>query len=347
MAMTLIDEAVAAGARQSRACGVLGISCRTLRRWQAGVDDLGDKRRGASGYADHALTDEEKAEIVAVCNSPEYQSLPPSQIVPSLADKGQYLASVASFYRVLHEHNQVNRRGKAEPLREVLKPRAWMATKPNEVWSWDITFLPTCIRGVFMRLYMIVDVFSRLVVAWEVHEDERAEHASKLIDKACLKHGIKRDQLTLHSDNGSPMKGATMLTTLQRLGVMPSFSRPSVSDDNPYSESLFRTLKYSPAYPSKPFADIHQARQWVHTFVNWYNNKHHHSGIKFVTPAQRHNGQDQIILQNRQSIYEAAKLARPDRWRNRSTRNWERPTQVWLNPPKEHYDSQVDLKRAA
>ena len=133
MAMTLIDEAVAAGARQSRACGVLGISCRTLRRWRAGVDDPGDKRRGASGCSNHALTVEEKAEIVAVCNSPEYQSLPPSQIVPDLADKGQYVASVATFYRVLHDFNQANRRGKAESPRVVTKPKAWMATKPNEI----------------------------------------------------------------------------------------------------------------------------------------------------------------------------------------------------------------------
>lgn len=212
---------------------------------------------------------------------------------------------------------------------------------------WDITFLPTCIRGVFLRLYMIVDVCSRLMVALEIHKDEKSEHASKLIDKACLKHGITRDQLALHSDNGSPMKGATMLATLKRLGVIPSFSRPSVSDDNPFSESLFRTLKYSPAYPSKPFAGIHQPRQWVHTFVNWYNNEHRHSGIKFVPPAQRHSGQDQIILQIRQAVYEAAKLARPDRWRNRSTRNWDRPQQVWLNPLKEHYNRQADLKRAA
>ncbi len=347
MAMTLIEEAVTAGARQRLACGVLGISCRTLRRWQAGVDDLADKRRGGSGHANHALTTEEKAEIVAVCNRTEYQSLPPSQILPDLADKGQYLASVATFYRVLHERNQVNRRGKAEPPRFIPKPQAWVATKPNELWSWDITFLPTDIRGVFLRLYMIVDVFSRLVVGWEIHEDEKAEHASRLIEKACLKHGVNPNQLALHSDNGSPMKGATMLATLQRLGVMPSFSRPSVSDDNPYSESLFRTLKYSPAYPSQPFANLEQARQWVHTFVNWYNNEHRHSGIKFVTPAQRHYGKDQQILENRQAVYEAAKLTKPDRWRNRSTRNWERVEKVWLNPPKEHYNTRVDLKRAA
>ena len=141
MAMTLIDEALAAGARQYKACHVLGISCRTLRRWQAGADGLADKRCGASGCSNHALTDEEKTEIVAVCNSPEYQSLPPSQIVPDLADKGQHLASVATFYRVLHDFNQANRRGKAESPKKVPKPKALMTKKPNMLWSWDITFL--------------------------------------------------------------------------------------------------------------------------------------------------------------------------------------------------------------
>ncbi len=143
------------------------------------------------------------------------------------------------------------------------------------------------------------------------------------------------------------MKGATMLATLHRLGVMPSFSRPSVSDDNPYSETLFRTLKYSPGYPSQPFAGIEQARQWVHTFVNWYNNVHRHSGIKFVTPAQRHSGRDQDILKNRKSVYEAAKLARPDRWRNRSNCNWDSIEEFWLNPPKEHCSNRAVLKSAA
>jgi putative transposase len=347
MAMTLIDEAVTAGARQRLACGVLGLSCRTLRRWQAAVDDLADKRRGASGCTNHALTEQEKLEIVEVCNKPQYQSLAPSQIVPMLADDGQYIGSVATFYRVLHDVNQANRRGKARPPRVVPKPKACTASRPNLLWSWDITFLPTFIRGEFLKLYMIVDIFSRLVVAWEIHEDELAEHASGLMEKACLKHGVNPNQLTLHSDNGSPMKGATMLVTLQRLGVMPSFSRPSVSDDNPFSESLFRTLKYCPTYPTKPFADIEQARQWVHTFVSWYNNEHRHSGIKFVTPAQRHYGKDQRILENRQSVYEAAKLVRPDRWRNRSTRNWDRIEKVWLNPPKEHVSGCEDLKRAA
>lgn len=162
-----------------------------------------------------------------------------------------------------------------------------------------------------------------------------ASHAAVLVSRACLRQQVRRDQLVLHADNGSPMKGATMLATLQRLGVMPSFSRPSVSDDNPYSEALFRTLKYTPAYPDKPFDDLQQARLWVQRFVHWYNEEHRHSAIGFVTPSQRHAGLDTAILQQRHDIYTQARSERPERWRGRATRNWEPVTQVWLNPERE------------
>lgn len=167
----------------------------------------------------------------------------------------------------------MHRRGRAQPPRKVAKPKAYRATRPNQTWSWDITFLAASVAvvGRFYRLYMMMDIYSRKIVAWEVHERETAKHASALIRKACLAEGVREKELVLHADNGSPMKGATMLATLQNLGVIPSFSRPSVSDDNPYSESLFRTLKYTPAYPSKPFTSLGAAREWVHTFVHWYN----------------------------------------------------------------------------
>ena len=193
----------------------------------------------------------------------------------------------------------------------------------------------------------MVDVFTRMIVGWEIHPEELADHASTLMIKTCMKHHIKPDQLVLHSDNGGPMKGATMLSTLQRLGVAPSFSRPSVSDDNPYSESLFKTLKYTPSYPKKPFASIEQARQWVLGFVTWYNNEHCHSGIKFVTPAQRHRGEDKQILLKRHQVYEQAKRATPKRWNNRATRNWQPINEVWLSPPKEHINESINLKQAA
>jgi len=192
-----------------------------------------------------------------------------------------------------------------------------------------------------------MDVYSRFIVGWEVHLNETAEHASVLINKACMKQKVRKNQLVLHSDNGSPMKGATMLCTLQKLGILPSFSRPSVSDDNPYSEAMFRTLKYSPAYPSKPFTSLDEARKWVLSFTTWYNNEHCHSGIKFVTPAQRHSGEDKTVLQQRNAAYEAAKAAHPARWKGRKTRNWEYENEVWLNPPKEKTEEQEHLKQVA
>ncbi len=334
MAIFLIDEAVTAGARQHKACAVLGITDRSLRRWRR-ADRLTDQRKGAPRLSPHALSDEEKAAIVDTCNLPEYQSLPPTQIVPRLADAGRYLASESSFYRVLKEHDQQHRRGRAQPPRTVSKPKALAAAMPNQVWSWDITYLPTAVRGQFYRLYLVMDIYSRLITGWEVHGEELASHAAALIDKTCQRHHVSKDQLVLHADNGSPMKGATMLATLQKLGVVPSFSRPSVSDDNPYSESLFRTLKYGPGWPKNPFASLDQARQWVQAFVAWYNTQHRHSAIRFVTPQQRHEGNDKAILAARTAVYETAKADHPDRWRSRDVRNWEPIGIVWLNPDRE------------
>lgn len=167
-----------------------------------------------------------------------------------------------------------------------------------------------------------------------------------LIRRARLAEGIHRDGLVLHADNGGPMKGVTMLATLQKLGVVPSFSRPSVSDDNPYSESLFRTLKYTPAFPGKPFETIEAARQWVHGFVQWYNNEHRHSAIRYLTPNQRHRGEDNDVLRQRRTVYAAARERNPERWSG-NTRNWNPVTEVWLNPPKEHQaKKEQDLKAA-
>lgn len=339
MAITLIDQTVRDGARMGKACEVIGLSVRTVRRWRQ-RSNLEDARKGATKRCPQALSEQDKQRIIAVCNTPEHQSLPPSQIVPRLADAGVYVASESSFYRVLRAHGQMQRRGRARAPRASHKPQAIQATAPNQVWSWDISYLPSTVRGQFLRLYLVLDVYSRAIVGWEVHENECASHAAVLISKACLRHQVARHQLVLHSDNGSPMKGATMLATLQKLGVVPSFSRPSVSDDNPYSEALFRTLKYGPSYPSKPFADIAAARQWVQDFVHWYNQEHRHSGIRFVTPAQRHANLDAELLQKRARVYEAAKQAMPERWRGRAVRDWSHIAEVWLNPDRSqpHYN---------
>ena len=351
LALELIDEAISNGARQSKACAVLEISERTIRRWkrqQQHTDTLTDLRKQSAQNRVPAnkLSEQEKQQIIAVCNKPQWHSLPPSQIVPKLADEGIYIASESSFYRVLHEVDQVNRRCKAQLPKTVPKPKGFKATGPNQVYSWDITFLASVILGCFYRLYLIEDIFSRKIVGWEIHESESADHASDLIRKTCLAEGIHQEGLVLHSDNGSPMKGATMLATLQRLGVVPSFSRPSVSDDNPYSESLFRTLKYTPSYPTKPFESIESARQWVAEFVHWYNEIHLHSGIGYVAPGQKHRGEDIAVMENRRSVYQAAKAKNPSRWSG-DIRNWSVIEIVWLNPPKEHAGQDKSMDVAA
>ena len=190
-----------------------------------------------------------------------------------------------------------------------------------------------------------MDVYSRYIVGWEVFETESAEQAARVFHKAHLREGVRAQSLVLHSDNGSPMKGATMLSTLQRLGVMPSFSRPSVSDDNPYSEALFKTLKYHPGFPDKPFDSLQEARQWVAGFQQWYNEGHRHSGLKFVTPAQCHRGEDAAILERRHALYVAAKENQPERWSG-PTRNWEPEKTVYLNPGKP-MKMEEDLKQKA
>ncbi len=337
--MKLIDEAMIAGARQVQACQLMGIDARTLRRWQKQLlasQEVQDQRKTAAAgrVPANKLSETEKERIIEVCNLPEYKSLPPSQIVPMLADKGEYIVSESSFYRILSAVNQVNRRGRAQMPKNSMKPKGYNATGPNQVWSWDITYLASTVRGTFYYLYLIEDIFSRKIVGWEIHERESAEHASQLIRKACLAENIHQEGLVLHSDNGSPMKGATMLATLQKLGVVPSFSRPSVSDDNPFSESLFRTLKYTPSFPNQPFGGLDAAREWVHSFVEWYNYQHRHSAIRYVTPNQRHSGEEMTILEQRKEVYGSAKEKNPARWSGQ-IRNWNRVENVWLNPPKD------------
>ncbi|APD48734.1 IS3 family transposase [Synechococcus sp. SynAce01] len=347
-AIELIGEANAAGARLVSACAEIGISLRTLRRWRkafGGDGDGEDRRKGSSRLVGHRLSEEERQRILLTCNQPEYASLPPGQIVPALADQGLYIGSESSFYRILHQAGQCHRRGRARLPQEPRSVPRLRADCPNEVWSWDISFLPTTVRGVWLYLYLVVDVWSRKVVAWDVAEVESSEIAAELVQRACLKeryhrprgfdgHQSQQQPLILHADNGNAMRGATLESRLEELGVLRSFSRPRVSNDNPYSESLFRTLKYRPDYPRRPFASKDEACEWVAAFVGWYNHWHRHSGIKFVTPHQRHSGAASTICKKRADIYEKARRAHPRRW-SQTTRCWRQPEEVWINKPPE------------
>lgn len=334
LAVELIDEARASGARLRPACKVLSITDRTYQRWtrEKGVKE--DQRQIVERPTPkNKLSEEERSEIIKIVNTASFADLPPSQIVPKLADEGKYIASESTIYRVLKEEKMNTHRAKTkEPVKR--EPPTHVATAPNQVWTWDITWLNALIKGQYFKLYLIIDMFSRLIVAYEVWETEKAEYAENLVRKATLSQGTAGRPLVLHSDNGSPMKAATFLATLEKLGVQSSFSRPRVSNDNPYSESLFKTMKYRPIYPNSGFASLEEARKWVQKFVNWYNYTHLHSGINFITPNQRHYGLDKEIMENRINTYEEAKIKHPERW-SRNIRDWSLPKFVSLNPIKE------------
>jgi transposase InsO family protein len=324
--LELVDEAVRGGCRKRAACEALGLSPRTVQRWQR--DGLHDRRGGTRAQPANRLSEAERARVLSLLNAPAYRDKSPHQVVALLADEGCYVASESTMYRILRAERQLAHRQRSAPARRY-EPVARVARGPNQLWSWDITFLRSPVRGWFFYLYLIVDVYSRKIVAWMVHEEERAELASDLAHEACYLEGIEPGTVVLHADNGAPMKGATMLATLQRLGVVPSFSRPRVSDDNPYSEALFRTLKYRPDYPEQAFESLAAARAWMERFVRWYNTEHRHSAVKFVTPAQRHQGLDVGLLAQRHATYQAARARHPQRW-SRHTRNWQPAAEMTL-----------------
>lgn len=331
----LINEAVAAGARKGPSSREVGLSLRTVQRWTQGGEIHADGRPEAERQAPAgSLTDEERKRIVEVCNEAEFASLPPSQIVPKLADRGEYIASESSFYRVLHAEGQLHRRGRAKAPKKVKTPTTHVAEGPNQVWSWDISWMPSRVRGKFWYLYLIEDIYSRKIVGSEVHEREAGELGAQLIQRAVLAEQCFGGPLVLHADNGSPMKSQTMRVKLEELGISPSYSRPRVSNDNAFSESLFRTLKYCPAWPSQGFATLEDARDWVLKFVDWYNNQHCHSALNFVTPSQRHRREDVEVLKSRHQVYEAAKARHPQRWSGK-TRNWRAVGPTALNPERE------------
>lgn len=363
--IALIEAACRAGARVRRACKLVGLSVRTLERWRAPSQPRpqphelcapllapscpseraqGDAPPPAPPSADrrvaglrrpftpaNKLSPAEVAHAMALINSAPFSHLPPSQIVPRLADTGLYIASESSLYRLLRQHGQLRHRRAERPPQRRSKPRALVAHAVGEVFCWDITYLPSTVAGAFFYLYLFIDLFSRKIVGWQVFECESATLAAALVTDICASEGITPGRLTLHSDNGSPMKGETMLHTLQRLGVAPSRSRPSVSNDNPFSESCFRTLKYRPECPVKPFNDVLAARLWAGSVVHWYNTEHRHGNIQFVTPSQRHAGLDQDLLNQRECVYRQARDKNPKRW-SKNTRNWNYSDTVKLNP---------------
>ena len=333
-----ITAACAAGARLAPACRLAGIDLRTFQRWRTGEDGQvrADRRPEAVRPApQHALSEAERARMVALANAPRFASTPPARIVPALADEGVYVASEASFHRVLRDQGQMQPRGRARPPRTAGPPSTHVATAPGQVWCWDVTFLPARVQGRWFYLFLILDLYSRKIVGHEVHGTDGAEYAAHLVRRTALAEGIhaRAHRPVLLGDNGPSVKGTTVLAMLRWLGIAPSHSRPRGSDDNAYAEALFRTAKYRPDFPAAGFADLAEARRWAAAFVCWYNHDHRHSGIRHVTPAQRHAGGDGAILAARHALYQQARERTPRRWSG-TTRDWTPIGAVTLNPER-------------
>lgn len=345
----LIDEAVQNGARQKLACELVGLSARTYQRWNQREELSEDQRLYHDAPVHNKLPEAVRQEILNVINQPDYSTLTPYQIVPLLLDLGQYIASESTFYRVMREHRQLKHRGQGT-ANQRKKPEPLKASGANEIYSWDITYLLSPVKGQYYYLYLVMDIYSRKIVGWQVHDCESSAHAADLIEDIACREKIDKNQLVIHSDNGSPMKGATLRAKMIDLEITPSYSRPRVSNDNPYSESLFKTVKYHYTFPEDPFASLSEARAWVNKFVHWYNDEHQHSAIKFVTPNQRHHGLDKPILANRKKVMERARKKHPERWNGRETRNLTPIKVVYLNPGKEpspSAENKVPLEKVA
>jgi putative transposase len=307
------------------ACEALGVPRATLYRHRK------PRAPRAKGSSSRALTDDERAQVREVLFSERFRDASPPQIYAALLDEGVYLASIATMYRVLREDRS------ARDRRRVVRHPAWpkpelVARGPNQVWSWDITKLKGPTKGVFFCLYVVIDIYSRYVVGWLLAQSETAGLAERLLAETIEKEGVARAQLTIHSDRGAPMKSRTVAEMLADLGVDRSLSRPKTSNDNPFSEAQFRTVKYCPDFPGR-FGSMEDGRAFCQPFFRWYNEEHHHSGIALLTPASVHHGTAEAILVQRQSALLKAHAAHPERFVHGPPTVARPPSEVWINPP--------------
>jgi putative transposase len=280
----------------------------------------------------HALSDDERRVVRDTLNSERFMDHTPRQVYASLLDEGVYLCHWRTMYRILSAHDEVRERRLVRHHPTYHKPEL-LATAPNQVWSWDITTLRGPVKWSGYKLYTVLDIFSRYVVGWMIAETESSDLAKQLIAESARKQGIQPDQLTLHADNGSPMTGKPLSQLLVDLGITRSHSRPHTSDDNPFSEAQFKTMKYRPDYPDR-FASIDEARIWVRTFFTWYNDHHYHSSLSLMTPTSVHGGTAIAVQAHRQQVMTAAFAACPDRFRRGLPCVSGAPTAVYINPPK-------------
>ena len=298
-------------------CNGLKLSVRSVQRWKKhGLQDI---RKGPKVNA-RALSSKEKQEVLEVLNSIEFCDFTPNEIVAKLADQGRYLTSVSTIYRILRSLNLLQHR-KRSKTPERLPRIETVATAPNQVWCWDITYLRTTRARVFYKLYVFQDLFSRKIVTWHVDEVEDELIALNTLMRGLEQEQISGAQLRLHSDNGNAMKGLSIYIQSRNIGIVTSFSRPSVSDDNPFIESFFKTMKYSPQFPYRAFLSLEEAKKWVESFMTWYNEYHLHSAINYISPNQKHRGQDKDLLEKRHQVFKQAQQKNPVRW-SKSAAAW-------------------------
>jgi putative transposase len=285
----------------------------------------------AAVVSPRALQPAEKAEVRQVLNSARFADQAPREVYASLIDEGKYLCSWRTMYRILDENQEVRERRNQLRHPQYTKPEL-LATQPNQLWSWDITKLLGPTKWTYYYLYNILDVFSRYSVGWLIAERESASLAEELIAATCVRQGIQAGQLTIHADRGSSMSSKPVALLMADLGITKTHSRPHVSNDNPFSEAQFKTLKYRPDYPER-FGCQMDARTWAAAFFRWYNHEHHHSAIGLLTPADVHFGKAQTILDQRQQVLQAAYLKKPERFVKGPSIPAQLPTAVWINPP--------------
>jgi putative transposase len=286
----------------------------------------------AAVVSPRALPPIEKAEVRQVLNSERFADQPPREVYATLLDEGKYLCSWRTMYRILDENQEVRERRNQLRHPQYAKPEL-LATQPNQLWSWDITKLLGPTKWTYYYLYNILDVFSRYSVGWMIAERESASLAEELIAATCVRQNIQPGQLTIHADRGSSMSSKPVALLMADLGVTKTHSRPHVSNDNPFSEAQFKTLKYRPDYPER-FGCQQDARLWATDFFRWYNYEHHHSAIALLTPADVHFGRAQTILDQRQQVLHAAYLKNPERFVKGRSIPAQVPPAVWINPPQ-------------
>jgi putative transposase len=319
----------------AEACRVLEVPRSTYYRQQPSAPVDEPPRPAAPARATRrsprALRREERAQIRALLNSERFADCAPREVYATLLDEGTYLCSWPTMYRILREADEVNRRRDQRRQGAYVKPEL-LATRPNQLWSWDITKLKGPTTWTYYYLYVILDVYSRYVVGWMIAERETAELAEAFIGETCAKEGIAPEQLTLHAERGSAMTSKCVAHLLADLGVTKTHSRPQVSNDNPFSEAQFKTVKYHPSCPER-FGSVADARAWARRLFQWYNQDHHHTGLALLTPATVHHGRTEEVRAARQAVLRAAYTAHPERFVRGEPRPAALPTAVWINPP--------------